>query len=443
MKIAVIGCGHVGLVTAVGFAELGHTVVGHDSDPQRLDLLRRGIAPFHEPGLAELLADHNGRALTFEADSAAALDGVAMAFICVNTPSRPDGRLSLAYVEQATRTVAETATGPLVIVEKSTCPVQTARRIVDVLREEGRFPEIEVASNPEFLREGSAVRDTFEPDRIVVGLSSQGRAEGLMRELYAPLVDRTGCPMIVTDLDTAEMIKHASNSFLALKVSYINTVAALCEKVGADVDLVAKGMGLDHRIGPHFLNAGVGYGGSCFPKDVQAFATFARDLGLDFTMLDEVRRINASQRDVIVEKVRQAVWNLEDKTIAIWGLAFKPGTDDLREAPALDVVPALREEGALVRAFDPAAAEVAKAEFDDLEITPDPYAAAEGADALVVLTEWAEFGEADLERLREVMRRPVVIDGRNIWPIQRMASLGFTYLSFGRPDVIAGEIRRS
>jgi UDPglucose 6-dehydrogenase len=360
----------------------------------------------------------------------------------VNTPPRPDGRPSLIYVEQASRSIAEAASGPLVVVEKSTVPVHTARRIVEVIVAEHREHDIEVATNPEFLREGSAVYDTLNPDRIVIGLSGEGRAEAVLRELYAPIVERTGCPMIVADLETAEIIKHASNSYLATKISYINAVARMCEKTGADIGVVAQGMGLDPRIGPHFLSAGVGYGGFCFPKDLLAFKTQAEELGLDFSFLDHVRRINNEQRTEVVEKLRRGVWNLEGKTIGVWGLAFKPGTDDLREAPSLDVIPALEHEGAHIRAYDPVAGPVAKAEFPNAEIVGDARSAVEGSDALVVLTEWPEFVGADLVQLHSDLRRPVVVDGRNIWPVERMAELGFTYLSFGRPDVVGGEIRR-
>jgi UDPglucose 6-dehydrogenase len=442
MNVVVVGCGHVGLVTAVTFAEMGHRVVGVDSDPARIDQLQAGTAPFHEPGVPELLTKHNGGLLSFDGDIGRALDGADAAFICVNTPRRPDGRASLVYVEQATRSVAENAPGPLVVVEKSTVPVHTARRIVDVLKHEGRYPEIEVATNPEFLREGTAVRDTLEPDRIVVGLDGEGRAERVLRELYAPIIERTGCPLIVTDLETAEIIKHASNSFLAMKISYINAVARLCEKSGADIELVAKGMGLDPRIGPHHLHAGIGYGGFCLPKDLVAFITQADELGVDLSFLDHVRRINDEQRARLVDKVVQALWNLDGKTIAVWGLSFKPGTDDLRDAPSLVVVPALEQEGARVRAYDPAAGAEAKAEFANTDICSDAMSALEGADALVVLTEWPEFKDVDLSAVKDALRRPVIIDGRNLWPVQRLADLGFTYLSFGRADVIAGEIRR-
>jgi UDPglucose 6-dehydrogenase len=443
MKLVVIGCGHVGLVTAAGFAEIGHEVVGVDSDPDKLALLQQGKPHFYEPGLAELLEKHHGHRLRFTGDPREALDGAQAAFICVHTPPRPDGRLSLAYVEQAARTVAEVAPGPMVVVEKSTVPVRTARRIVDILLQEGRYPEIEVASNPEFLREGSAVHDTLSPDRVVVGLSPPGHSEALLRDIYAPIVEQARCPMIVTDLDTAETIKHACNSFLSMKISYINAVAELCEKVGANVDVVARGMGLDPRIGAAFLRAGVGYGGFCFPKDISAFITQAEEVGVDFSLLDAVRTINARQRERLVEKVRHAVWNLEGKTIAVWGLAFKPGTDDMREAPSLDVIPAMQREGAHVIAFDPAAREEASKELQDIKFADDPIDAARDADALVVLTEWPEFEAIDLAKLRDVLRRPVVVDGRNVWPIERMAEAGFTYVSFGRPDVIAGEIRRA
>lgn len=442
MRVVIVGCGHVGLVSAVCFADMGHEVIGVDSDPDRLEQLRRGEAPFHEPDVPELLTRHNGVRLTFDGDIARALQGADVAFICVHTPPRSDGRPSLTFVEQATRAIASGLSGPLVIVEKSTVPVQTARRILDVLANEGRHSEIEVATNPEFLREGSAVHDALRPDRIVVGLAAEGRAEAVLRELYAPLIEKTGCPLIVTDLETAELIKHSSNTFLAMKISYINAIARLCERVGADVDLVAAGMGLDSRIGPHHLHAGLGYGGSCFPKDLSAFIYQAEELGVDLGFLDNIRRINVEQRQLLVEKVRRALWNLEGKTIAVWGLAFKQGTDDLREAPSLYVIPALEHEGAIIRAYDPAASSAAKAEFPKIEIVADAYSALDGADALVVLTEWPEFGAADLAQVAQAMRRPVVIDGRNLWPVQRMAELGFTYLSFGRPDVFAGEIRR-
>ena len=442
MRVAIVGCGHVGLVTGAAFAETGHTVVGYDSDRAKLELLQRGEAPFYEPGLDDLLTRHHGERLTFADTTREALEGADAAFICVATPPRPDGRLSLTYVEKATRDIAQAAPGPIVVVEKSTVPVHTAQRIITVLREENRFPEIEVATNPEFLREGSAVHDMLEPDRIVVGVTSEGRASEVMRGLYAPIVERTGCELIVTDLESAELTKHASNSFLAMKISFINAVARLCEKVGADVDTVVRGMSLDPRIGPHHLFPGVGYGGSCFPKDVDNFIAQAEEFGVDMSFLDAVRRINAEQRSLLVDKVRRAVWNLEGKTIGVWGLAFKPGTDDLREAPAIDVIKALEDEGARVRAYDPAAGAAAKAELPRTEIVADAHTAIEGADALVVMTEWPEFAAADLLRVRDAMRRPVVVDGRNLWPVTRMADLGFTYLSFGRPDVSGGEIRR-
>jgi UDPglucose 6-dehydrogenase len=443
MKIVIIGCGHVGLVTAACFAELGHDVIGMDSDAQKIDTLRNGQAPFYEPGLAELIAKHRGTRLVFSADLAIALAGADAAFISVNTPMRPDGRQNLVYVEQVTHAVAEAATTPLVVVEKSTVPVHTSRRIVEVLKADGKLDLIDVATNPEFLREGSAVRDTLDPDRVVIGVrESGGRSEQVLRDIYAPLVERTGAPILVTDLETAELIKHASNSFLALKISYINAVARLCEKTGASIEEVARGMGLDSRIGPHFLSAGVGYGGSCFPKDLAAFIAQAEDAGVDLSLLESVRTINTAQRETLIEKVKQAVWNIDGKTIAVWGLSFKPGTDDLREAPSLYVIPALEAEGASVRAFDPAAGAVAKAEFPNADICSDAMGAIDGADALIVLTEWRDFLNVDLGDIRDALRRPVVVDGRNLWPIEQMAAAGFTYLSFGRPDVVSGEIKR-
>jgi UDPglucose 6-dehydrogenase len=442
MKIVIIGCGHVGLVTGACLAEIGHDVVGVDSDPERLAMLRAGRAPFFEPGLQELLERHCGERLGFDGDVARAVQGADAIFICVNTPPRDEGRLSLVYVEQAARTIAQAVSGPAIVVEKSTVPVRTSWRIVDVLKEAGRYPEVEVVCNPEFLREGSAVQDFLHPDRIVVGVNGGARARDVMTRMYAPVVERTGARLLFTDVNTAEIIKHSCNGFLAMKVSFINAVAQICERVGADVDLVAEGMGLDPRIGPEFLRAGVGYGGSCFPKDVAAFIRQANDVGMSFGLLEEVHRINGAQRQALIQKLHRAVWNTEGKTIAIWGLAFKPGTDDLREAPANDIIAVLLAEGARVRAYDPVAGPAAKAAFADIDVIDDALEVADGADALVVLTEWPEFAGVDLGRLRSRLARPVVIDGRNVWPVEAMAEAGFTYLSFGRPDVVVGEIRR-
>jgi UDPglucose 6-dehydrogenase len=431
----------VGLVTAACFAELGHEVVGTDHDEYRLATLQSGRAPFHEPGLQELMDEHAGGRLTFVSDPRELLDGTDAVFICVHTPLGAGGRFNMAYLERAARTVVGTARAPIVIVEKSTAPVRTARRILEIVIESGRASDIEVATDPEFTREGEAVINTLHPDRIVIGLAGPGRAEEVMRAIYAPLIARANPPFIVTDLNTAEMIKHACNSFLAMKISYVNAVAELCEQLGADVSTVSAAMGLDPRIGPAFLRPGVGYGGSCFPKDVTQFVSQAREAAVDFGLLEHVQSINARQRVRLVEKIRHALWNLDGKTVAVWGLSFKPGTDDLREAPSLDIVPALAKEGAIVRAYDPAAGTVAREAFPDAEITDTALEAAQGADGLIVLTEWPEFEQTDLAKLREVMERPVVVDGRNVWPVAQMAELGFTYISFGRPQVVNGQLK--
>ncbi len=429
MKLSVIGTGYVGLVAAACFADLGHDVIGVDRDTERIRLLQAGRSPIYEPGLEDLLArGRRAGRLRFETDIAEAVRDSEVIFITVGTPPLSSGDADLTAVAAAAESIAHALTDYRLIVEKSTVPVRTGERIRDQIQllTRGAVP-FDVACNPEFLREGSAVQDFMHPDRIVLGVTSE-RSERLLRELYAPL----GCPILVTDPTTAELIKHASNAFLALKISYINAVANICERVGADVRRVADGMGYDRRIGRAFLDAGVGYGGSCFPKDVAAFVQIAREAGYDFRLLDEVARVNEGQREVLLRHLRQALWVLANRTIAVLGLAYKPNTDDVREAPAVEIIESLRREGAVIRAYDPAAEANARRILPALTYCPDAYEAARDSDALVLLTEWEEFKTLDLARLKTLMRRPVLIDGRNILDPAAARALGFHYAGMGR-----------
>lgn len=436
MRTVVIGTGHVGLVTCGTLAALGHEVVGTDADAEKIEGLQRGILPFHEPGLDALVEEHTGTGrLRFADDPAHALPGADVVFICVSTPPRSSGEANLVAVEQAVRHVAHRASGRTVVVEKSTVPAGTAQRIRRVLLQaaNGSGAELEVVSNPEFLREGSAVRDSLEADRILVGAEEPWAFE-VMRELYAPMVAR-GILIIETDINTAELAKHACNAFLALKVSYANALARLCERAGADVVAVSEVMGADPRIGPAFLNAGLGYGGSCFPKDLQAFEHLASQLHYDFPLLREIARINDETIDAALAKVRESVWNLEHKRIALLGLAFKPGTDDVRYSPPLALAARLLDGGATVVGYDPKAMANAKEECPQLLSAGDPYEAAAGAHCLVVGTEWPEFRSLDLARLRGVMAQPSVVDARNVFDPGAMRDAGFTYYPTGRPNV--------
>jgi UDPglucose 6-dehydrogenase len=436
MRVTVIGAGHVGLVTAACLAQVGHDVVVDDDDPAKLELVRQGRPWFYEPGLQELLAEVTGAGrLRIAVDKAEAVRHGVVVFVCVGTPSRGDGSPNLAYVEAVAREVARNLpVGEFRLVcEKSTVPVQTGDRVAQVIaREAPPGADWEVASNPEFLREGSAVTDTLAPDRVVVGTTSE-RGMAAMRELYGPILEGSGAPFLATDRATAELIKHASNAFLATRISFINSVARVCERAGADVELVARGMGLDPRIGAGFLKAGAGYGGSCFPKDVAAFAHRSRELGVEFGILNEVAKVNHEARHAIVGKVRDALWHLDGKRIGMLGLAFKPETDDLREAPAVDVVRELLADGARVVAYDPVAGEHAAELVPGLEVAGKAVAVAEGAHALVVMTEWQEFHELDPADLRARMAYPILIDARNAMDAEAFAAEGFTVAGVGRP----------
>ncbi len=461
MRIAVVGSGYVGLVAAACFAELGHEVISIDNDVSKIAMLQRGEVPIHEEFLPELLARHRGEKLTFSSDLPEAVRQSQAIFIAVGTPSTEMGDADLSYVEQVSREVAQAMNGFKVIVEKSTVPVTTSHWIRKVMLLDGADPdEFDVASNPEFLREGTAVEDFLYPDRIVVGADSE-RCATLLRQIYAPLTSGEYYrrkdiipnvsnapippPIIVTSAKSAELIKHASNAFLATKISFINAVANICEAVGADIKEVCDGVGTDARIGRRFLNPGIGYGGSCFPKDLKAFSSVARETGYEFRLLHEVMAINAEQRSRFLRKVRSALWTLKGKKLAVLGLAFKGGTDDIRESPAIEIVKALRKEGCEVRAFDPAAEERAKEVLADNGISyhRSAYEAAEGADALLILTDWPEFARLDLPRLKSVLIYPIIIDGRNLYDPLAMAAAGFIYSSVGRPDVQASIVKQN
>jgi UDPglucose 6-dehydrogenase len=438
VKLAVIGVGHVGLVTAACLARWGHDVTGLDADEDRVAMLRSGTVPFHEPDLPELV-DEGVRAgrLTFTGDLEEALSATEAVFVCVGTPSLPDGAPDLRLVEQVTRDVTRTATQPLVLVEKSTVPAQTGERLSGVVRQEQRIredaPTIRIASNPEFLREGTAVRDTLDPDRIVVG-ANDAEALEVLRRVYAPVTD-AGAPLVETDVATAELIKHASNAMLATKISFINAVARVCDAVGADVEAVAHGMGLDPRIGPAFLRAGMGYGGSCFPKDVDAFIHLAREVCADFRMLEEVRTINEGQRELVLERLRDELWHIGGKTITLLGAAYKPDTDDLRCAPALWLAEQLIDEGATVRIYDPVATRAVAAAVPKATTTVDPLDACAGAHAAVICTEWNDVRGLCPTQLKEKLAYPIVVDARNAFEPTDMVEAGIRYHAIGRRGV--------
>jgi UDPglucose 6-dehydrogenase len=433
MKIAVVGTGYVGLVLGACLAENGNTVACVDKDESKVQTLRAGRMPIYEPGLEELVRrnDHEER-LTFTTDLAAAVRASQIVFIAVGTPQGEDGSADLRHVLDVARDIGRAITRYTIVVDKSTVPVGTANRVRETVAAETTQP-FSVVSNPEFLKQGAAVEDSMKPDRVVIGVDAgDERAREMMRELYAPFT-RTGAPIMMMDTASAELCKYASNAILATRISFMNEVANLCELVGADVDQVRKAMGADRRIGTSFLFPGVGYGGSCFPKDVQALMRSSRDKGYDFRILQAVESVNKAQKERLVEKMEQHFTRLAGKTIALWGLAFKPRTDDMREAPAIAIIERLLAAGATVRAYDPAAAPVAKRLFEGrIALCEKSYDALAGADALAIVTEWNEFREPDFEKMRSMLRSPVVFDGRNIYSPEQMRALGFTYFSIGR-----------
>jgi len=429
MKVCIIGTGYVGLVTGATLAELGNQVICVDNNEEKVAMLNRDEIPIYEPGLKEMVRSAREadriKFITSISDGVRASDII---FIAVSTPPKPDGSADLSMVAAVAKEVAENLNGYKVVVDKSTVPVKTGEKVAETIaRYSQGNGEFDVVSNPEFLREGSAIYDTFHPDRIVIGTSSS-RAADMLIELYKPL----DAPVIVTDINSAEIIKHAANSFLATKISFANALVHICEASGANVEEVTKGVGLDSRVGSRFLNAGVGYGGSCFPKDVSAFISIADELGYDFQLLKEVERINEFQSEYFFNKIKETLWILEDKTIAVLGLAFKPNTDDMRNAPAEKIITKLLAEGARIKVFDPKSMEKAKEILPDIEYCENPYQAAEGAEALVIITEWNEFKEMDLNRIKDLLHQPIIIDGRNIYNPDKMEKMGFTYKSVGR-----------
>ena len=429
-NICVIGSGYVGLVTATCFADLGNNVVAIDIDEAKIERLRQGIMPIYEPGLEELV-ERNVKAnrLRFSTSYDEGLQDAGFVFICVGTPSAVDGEADLKYVRAAAQSIAEHMKAPLVVINKSTVPVGTGDWTTEIINKSQPEPiEFAVVSCPEFLREGSAIPDFMNPDRNVFGSTDRSAAEQVAR-LYEPL----GAPTVITDIRTAEMIKYASNAFLATRISFINEISIICERLGADVTEVARGMGFDKRIGPHFLSAGVGYGGSCFPKDVKALANMALTHGMHPQLLNAVMEINDFQRKHIAMKVRDLLdGSLEGKTVGILGLAFKPNTDDIRDAPALTVARTLINQGATVRGYDPVAMENVREELPGITLLDNPYDVAKDADILVVMTEWNEFKQLDMNRVKNLLKEPILVDGRNIYKPETMRKMGFVYRGIGR-----------
>jgi len=463
MRIAVIGSGYVGLVSAACFAEIGHKVISVDNDADKIARLERGEVPIHEHYLPELIKRHHRKRLHFSTVVADAVRASEAIFITVGTPPSETGEADLSFVEAVASQIALAIDGKKVIIEKSTVPVRTCESLRKTLLLNGAPPDsFFVASNPEFLREGTAVLDFLYPDRIVVGVDD-AFSSSVLQEIYAPLTSgsyyrsknvvagpagsASNARLILTNAKSAELIKHASNAFLAMKISFINAVANISEAVGADVTEVCAGVGADRRIGPRFLNAGIGYGGSCFPKDVRAFHTVATQCGCDFTLLTEVMKINEEQRRRFLQKVRSAVWTLRGKKLAVLGLAFKGGTDDVRESPAIAIIEALTKEGAQIIAYDPVAIPKAKVQLaaSQVNFANDPYAAATDCDALLILTEWKEFAELDLPRIRGLLKFPIIVDGRNLYEPNRVAEAGLMYYSIGRaigvPPAISSAVR--
>jgi UDPglucose 6-dehydrogenase len=463
IRICVIGSGYVGLVAALSFAEMGHRVICVDNNEEKVKLLKEGGAPIFEDHVPDLLNRHLNGGVEFTTDLGRGVKESAAIFIAVGTPQGSSGSADLSYVEAVVSEIAPWVCDYKVLVEKSTVPVYTNEWITQCMLRNGVAHELfDVVSNPEFLREGTAVCDFLHPDRIVVGTNNE-RSADLLRRIYRPLTSgayymRQGAlpgprsaqnpaTLLLTSAQSAELIKHASNAFLAMKISFINAVANLAETVGGDIEEIATGMGLDARIGSGFLRAGLGYGGSCFPKDVAAFSWVADQQGVDFRILEEVRKVNARQQDIFFNKVRSALWTLRGKKVAALGLAFKGGTDDIRESPAIDVIQRLLDGGCTVCAYDPAAMDKTRAVLpasESMQYAASAYEAARGADAVLILTDWPEFGELDFPKLRLILRFPIVIDGRNLYRPGVLAELGFTYLSMGRPaafGVTAGGIQ--
>ena len=429
MNIAIIGAGYVGLVTGACFSELGNKVICVDNDLEKIRLLKQLKMPFYEKGLDKMVKK-NVRAgrLVFTDDIKEAVKKSLVIFICVGTPPREGGEADLSYIEDVAAQIAKNMSSYRLIIEKSTVPVETGtwiERTVKINNKKGI--KFDVASNPEFLKEGTAIEDFMQPDRIVLGVESK-KAKDILTRLYSPIK----AEIVVTDIKSAELIKHASNSFLAAKISFINSIANICEKTGADIEKVGYGMGLDKRIGRAFLKSGIGYGGFCFPKDLDAFIHISDKLGYDFSILKAVRSVNENQKQVFLKKIEKELWIIKDKTIGILGLAFKPNTDDMRFAPSIEIINSLTSSGARIKAYDPKALEKARLVLKDVDFCKDPYEAAKGSDALLILTEWNEFRSMELSRIKKLLKNPLIIDGRNIFDPAKMCKLGFKYISIGR-----------
>jgi UDPglucose 6-dehydrogenase len=434
MDLAIIGSGYVGLVTGACFADVGHNVICVDNDAQKIKQLQTGQVPIYEPGLEEIIHRNvSAHRLRFTGSVEEGVKNSQIVFIAVPTPQQPDGDVDLSFLEKVAREIAGVLTDYRVIVDKSTVPVKTGEKVAESIKRYNRHgANFDVVSNPEFLREGCAVADLMKPDRVVIGAQSE-HAIDLMKKVYEPFM----APILVTDINSAELIKHCANSFLALKISYINAVSAICEESGADVEKVADGIGMDHRIGRDFLNAGIGYGGSCFPKDIAAFITISERLGVPFNLLKEVQRINNAQKERFLKVIRETLWVLREKRIAVWGLTFKPDTDDLRSSVAIELVENLLREGAHVVAYDPKGMQKARAikPIADAQFASSALEAVSDAEALVIATEWNEFANVDLAVVKEKMRTPIVFDGRNLLDPETMGRLGFHYYSMGRVSV--------
>lgn len=432
MKISIIGSGYVGLVTGACFAELGHKVTCADNDRKKIEDLKKGLPPLYEPGLAELIVRNlKNKRLQFSPSIKDAVRSSGIIFITVGTPALGNGEADLTGIENVARAIARHMHSYRLIVEKSTVPVATGdglrHTIAAYLKDKVKF---DVASNPEFLREGSAINDFMNPDRIVIGVESK-TARDLLSELYKPFQ----VPLVITNIKSAELIKHASNAFLATKISFINAVSRICDTVGADIEEVAKGMGLDKRIGRDFLKAGIGYGGSCFPKDLDAFVRISEKIGYNFNLLKCVKKVNEEQLSFMHKKIKEALGVIKDKTIGVLGLAFKSNTDDIRNSQALGLIRMLESEGAKIRAYDPQAMKKASEVLKRVIFCPDAYSAACSADCLLIATEWDEFKELDFTKIKKLLKRPLIIDGRNLYELERLRKLGFTYISVGRKSV--------
>ena len=435
MDIAIIGSGYVGLVTGACFADVGHNVICVDNDEEKIKTLQAGRLPIYEPGLEEIVHRNvSAHRLHFSSSIREGVDKSGIIFIAVPTPPQPNGDVDLSFIEKVSREIADVLTDYRVIVDKSTVPVKTGERVAETIKRYNRHgAKFDVVSNPEFLREGCAIHDLMHPDRVVIGAQSQ-HAVDLMKKVYEPFM----APVLVTGINSAELIKHAANSFLALKISYINAISAICDASGADVDKVADGIGMDRRIGRQFLNAGIGYGGSCFPKDVAAFIHIGEQLGVPFTLLKEVQRINAGQKERFLKLIRDTLWVLREKKIAVWGLTFKPDTDDVRSSVAIELVDTMLREGAHVTVYDPKGMEKARElkAIADAKFAASALEAVDGAEALVIATEWNEFANVDLTALKRRMTTPIVFDGRNLLNPDTMGELGFHYHSIGRASII-------